>query len=99
MASPFTTDSVTARLGCIAVPVFSANPFTYFHILSRLADFGSVIWFLLMNSWLWTPVYKRQAVLYNPPLPDFIANQAPVFRSPKSRRNRSAKLFADFAPD
>src|SRR5688572_10359320 len=43
MARPLTTDSVTARLGCIVVPLFSAKPFTYFHILSRLACLGSGI--------------------------------------------------------
>jgi len=34
---------VTASFGCMAVPLFSAKPFTYFHILSRLSLLGSAI--------------------------------------------------------
>src|SRR6058998_1552640 len=43
IARPLTTASVTAGVGCMVVPLFSANPFTYCHILSRLSCLGSAI--------------------------------------------------------
>ena len=45
---PMTPEAVVATyavasIGAMVVPLFSANPFTYFHILSRLSCLGSAI--------------------------------------------------------